>query len=92
MDFKKRLIEELKLTKLQVDTMYNDYVEVCEKLAKEYHKEQLILPKYIIEIDFDGHLKCQIETTDKSPIILKAVNGYGGSVDCSNGNIRITNS
>ena len=43
MDFKKRLIEELKLTKLQVDTMYNDYVEVCEKLAKQYHKEQLAL-------------------------------------------------
>jgi len=38
----------------------------------------------IIEIDFDGHLKCQIETTDKEPIVLRAVNGYGQAVDCKN--------
>ena len=43
----------------------------------------------IIEIDFDGHLKCQIETTDKTPVILKAVNGYGQPVDCKEGKIRI---
>ena len=44
----------------------------------------------IIEIDFDGHLKCQIETTDKAPTILKAVNGYGQPVDCNKDKIRIT--
>ena len=43
----------------------------------------------IIEIDFDGHLKCQIETTDKAPTILKAVNGYGQPVDCNKDKIRI---
>jgi PII-like signaling protein len=43
----------------------------------------------IIEIDFDGHLKCQIETTDKAPTILKAVNGYGKPVDCNKDKIRI---
>ena len=43
----------------------------------------------MIEIDFDGHLKCQIETTDKSPVILRAVNGYGQRVDCGDGKIRI---
>ncbi len=43
----------------------------------------------VIEIDFDGHLKCQIETTDKAPTILKAVNGYGQPVDCNKDKIRI---
>lgn len=43
----------------------------------------------LIEIDFDGHLKCQLETTDVKPKILKAVNGYGQPVDCRDGNIRI---
>tara|TARA_R110002049_G_scaffold199037_2_gene369120 strand:+ start:829 stop:1128 length:300 start_codon:yes stop_codon:yes gene_type:complete len=43
----------------------------------------------IIEIDFDGHLKCQIETTDKEPTILKAVNGYGQPVGCNKDKIRI---
>ena len=41
MDFKKRLIEELNLSTIQSQTMYDDYIEVCEKLAKEYHQEQL---------------------------------------------------
>lgn len=41
MDFKERIIEELKLTAIQADTLLKDYVEVCEKLAKEYHQEQL---------------------------------------------------
>ena len=40
MDFKKRIIEELKLTELQANTLLKDYIETCEKLAKEYHKEQ----------------------------------------------------
>jgi hypothetical protein len=40
MDFKKRLIQELKLTYLQAETLYSDYVQTCEKLAKEYHAEQ----------------------------------------------------
>lgn len=44
----------------------------------------------IIEIDFGGHLKCQIETTDKNPKILKAVNGYGHPVDCREGQINIS--
>lgn len=43
----------------------------------------------IIEIDFDGHLKCQIETTDKAPTVLKAVNGYGHPVNCNKDKIRI---
>jgi hypothetical protein len=43
----------------------------------------------IIEVDFDGHLKCQIQTTDKAPTILKAVNGYGQPVDCNKDKIRI---
>ena len=54
--------------------------------------EVKILPKYIIEIDFNGHLKCQIETTDKSLKILKAVNGFGQEVNCNEGNIKVTNS
>ena len=71
-------------------------------LAEKYAKEQVeaitvtrccksdseLLPS-IIEIDFDGHLKCQIETTDKLPNVLKAVNGYGQPVDCREGKIRI---
>ena len=41
MDFKKRLIEELDLSTIQAQTMYSDYIDVCEKLAKEYHKRKL---------------------------------------------------
>ncbi len=40
MDFKKRIIDELKLTPIQADTMLKDYIDVCEKLSKEYHSEQ----------------------------------------------------
>ena len=43
MDFKKRIIEELEMTDIQVDTLYKGYVQVVEELAKEYHTEQLIL-------------------------------------------------
>ncbi len=63
--------------------------------AKYYHNQQLIMGDVskslptIIEIDFDGHLKCQIETTDKAPTILKAVNGYGQAIDCNKDKIRI---
>ncbi len=41
MDFRKRIIQELKLSELQAETLLKDYVVVCEKLAKEYHNEQL---------------------------------------------------
>ncbi|WP_165396097.1 hypothetical protein [Flavobacterium sp. J27] len=41
MNFKQRIIDELKLTPIQADTMLKDYIEVCEKLAKEYHALQL---------------------------------------------------
>ncbi|WP_372938620.1 hypothetical protein [Seonamhaeicola sp.] len=58
------------------------------KVAMNYKPCCTQLPT-IIEIDFDGHLKCQIETTDKAPIILKAVNGYGQPVDCNKEKIRI---
>jgi DnaJ-class molecular chaperone len=43
MDFKKRIIEELKLSELQANTLLKDYISTCEKLAKEYHNEQLNL-------------------------------------------------
>ncbi len=43
MDFKKRIIEELEMTDIQADTLYKGYVQVVEKLANEYHTEQLIL-------------------------------------------------
>ena len=68
---------------------------ILRKFIKEKQAEQLIIADVvktlptIIEIDFDGHLKCQIETTDKAPTILKAVNGYGQSVDCNKDKIRI---
>ena len=43
MDFKKRIIEELEMTDIQADTLDKGYVQVVEKLAKEYYAEQLIL-------------------------------------------------
>ena len=49
-----------------------NYSQCCTKLPT------------IIEIDFDGHLKAQIQTTDLKPEILKAVDGYGNPVDCKN--------
>jgi hypothetical protein len=45
MDFKKRIIEELEMTDIQAGTLYKGYVQVAETLAKEYHKEQLILSR-----------------------------------------------
>ena len=74
------------------------YLEEHKELVehvKETTKKQLRIGSVskslptIIEIDFDGHLKCQIETTDKAPTILKAVNGYGQPVDCNKDKIRI---
>lgn len=56
MDFKKRLIEELGLSQLQVDTLYNDYVTACEKLAKEYHTEQLRLCGVVKSLPSDEEL------------------------------------
>jgi hypothetical protein len=43
MDFKKRIIEELNMTDTQAETLYEGYVQVAEKLAKEYCTEQLNL-------------------------------------------------
>ena len=63
-----------------------EYKAIKEQL--NIHSVSKSLPT-IIEIDFDGHLKCQIETTDKTPTILKAVNGYGQPVDCNKEKIRI---
>jgi hypothetical protein len=75
------------------DNEYN--IDIVKGLLKEL-KEQLILygvvkslPS-IVEINFDGHLKCQIETTDKSLTVLKAVNGYGNPVDCNKDKTIIT--
>ena len=72
-----------------------DKRQAINDVAYDYVTEQLIISDVskslptIIEIDFDGHLKCQIKTTDKAPTILKAVNGYGQPVDCSKDKIRI---
>jgi uncharacterized protein (UPF0335 family) len=55
MDFKKRLIEELKLSQFQADTMLSDYIEVCEKLAKEYHQLQEDIKSGKIKCDFEHH-------------------------------------
>jgi hypothetical protein len=41
LDFKQRIIQELNLTQIQANTILKDYIEVCEKLAKEYHELQL---------------------------------------------------
>ena len=41
MDFKKRLIEELNLSPMAANTMDDEYITVCEKLAREYHEEQV---------------------------------------------------
>jgi hypothetical protein len=43
MDFKKRIIEELKLSELQANTLLKNYISTCEKLAKEYYSEQFSL-------------------------------------------------
>jgi hypothetical protein len=40
-----------------------------------------VIKRSVIEINYDGHLKAQIETTDLQPKVLKALNGYGQPVD-----------
>ena len=40
MNFRKRLIEELDLSPIAANTIYSIYIDVCEKVAKEYAKEQ----------------------------------------------------
>ena len=44
MNFRDRIIEELNLSPIQADTLLSDYITTCEKLAKEYHQEQLDKP------------------------------------------------
>lgn len=41
MDFKKRVIEELGMTGHASSHLWDGYVDICEKLAKEYCNEQL---------------------------------------------------
>lgn len=91
MDLKQELIDRLGVPenwdKYDYQTQrysFDDIEEVLEDIVKKLliHSVSESLST-IIEINFDGHLKCQIETTDKAPTILKAVNGYGQPVDCN---------
>ena len=90
-EIKFQILKQIPSEKSTVKEQY----EATEAIFKILNEQLLIqrvvnwLPT-IIEIDFDGHLKCQIETTDKAPTILKAVNGYGQPVDCNKDKIRIT--
>ena len=43
----------------------------------------------IIEIDFNGSLKAEIEVIDNNIKVLRAVNGYGEIVDVSKITIKI---
>jgi len=67
----------------------NEFMEIKKQLLLHNVVGQSEQLPTLIEIDFDGHLKCQVETTDIKPKILKAVNGYGQSVDCREGKIKI---
>jgi hypothetical protein len=101
---KQKIDEAIEFIKQQ-DNGYlaGDYTvtEVASLMVEflEHKTKALIIPNVVgqsgqlptlIEIDFDGHLKCQVETTDIKPKILKAVNGYGQSVDCREGKIKIS--
>ena len=94
---KKAEIQNLVKELSSYDSNYDNYIMTKQEISSladellvkiNYTRCSLQLPT-IIEIDFNGHLKCQIETTDKTPTILKAVNGYGQPVDCNKDKIRI---
>ena len=90
---KQMIIDELDQLKSEnqiTDYAYGSLTNLINEPKKQLniHSVSKSLPT-IIEIDFDGHLKCQIETTDKAPTILKAVNGYGHPVDCNEDKIII---
>jgi hypothetical protein len=40
------------------------------------------------EIDFDGHLKADVQIEDNTPHIHRAVNGYGQAVNCDKVEIK----
>ena len=44
MDFKKRVIEELGMTGHASSHLWDGYVDICEKIAKEYRNEPLNSP------------------------------------------------
>tara|TARA_R110001632_G_scaffold212955_1_gene338977 strand:- start:20 stop:310 length:291 start_codon:yes stop_codon:yes gene_type:complete len=71
------------------DNIEMDYLKWVENKALTIPDVVKSLPS-IVEINFDGNLKCQIETTDKSLTVLKAVNGYGNSVDCNKNKTIVT--
>ena len=68
-----------------------DFKQIIPNIVKKLTIPVVVksLPS-IVEINFDGHLKCQIETTDKSLTVLKAVNGYGNPIDCNKDKTIIT--
>ena len=81
MDFKQRIIDELQLTSLQADTMLKDYIEVCEKLAKEYHALQLLQTDvvgrseqfYCYKSDKEEHRNCESQCKNCLKILLEKI-------------------
>jgi hypothetical protein len=64
--------------------------ECIDRIVEGFEKEKVESNSYCtpsdkgwsqMVINFDGHLKAEIETTDNAPKILRAVNGYGQKVD-----------
>lgn len=61
-----------------------DFIIVAEKVFK------LLPEKLKVEIDYDGHLKCEMEIINGNVTrVLRAVNGYGEKVNCEKVTIKI---
>ena len=72
MDFKKRLIEKLKMTKLQAETIYDDYITVCEELAEEYHQDKVKnLGLFNVSRSFDDWIKEVAELDKEQEFLLE---------------------
>ena len=69
----------------EIDSLKDMYLEILD--LRENYKKQFSLNSVgcslpsKIEVNFDGNLLAEIETTDKNLKVLNAVNGWGEPVD-----------
>ena len=75
-------------TKLRIKHRYDELTELeCEDFIEKLIQEAFFLQGVgcslpsKVEINFDGNLLAEIETTDKKLKFLRAVNGYGEAVN-----------
>lgn len=72
--------------KKNVGFRYKNGIETCNNCGHmivlcNTESSPIKIKNPVIEINFDGNLKCQIEISVEGFKVLKAVNGFGNNID-----------